>query len=160
MTFCSLSVIPLLVALQIDQGVWPPYASVMLIELYKTTASSSGYSVRVVYNGKVYNLPFCSGSDLCDYKTFSTYLSTITPSDPARQCLITAGKKWRWHWTVLVLNNWPALIWYMINYFGVIYISLLTSVLVLFCVIHETISLARQLHWDQVCIIRNHKAHY
>lgn len=93
MTFCSLSVIPLLVALQIDQGVWPPYASMMLIELYKTTASSSGYSVRVVYNGKVYNLPFCNGSDLCDYKTFSTYLSTITPSDPARQCLITAGKK-------------------------------------------------------------------
>ena len=93
MTFSLLPVIPLLVALQIDQGVWPPYASMMLIELYETTASSSGYSVRVVYNGKVYNLPFCSGSDLCDYKTFPTYLSTITPSDPARQCLITAGKK-------------------------------------------------------------------
>lgn len=100
MTFCLLPVIPLLVAFQIDQGIWPPYASMMLIELYKTTASSSGYSVRVVYNGIVYKLPFC-GSDLCDYKTFSVYLSTVTPSDPARQCLVTTGKKWRYYWTQL-----------------------------------------------------------
>ena len=89
--------LPLLVTLQVDNGVWPSYASMILIELYKTTTSTSGFSVRVVYNGKVLSLPFCAGSSLCDYKTFSAYLSTVTPSDPAKQCLVMANKGWRWH---------------------------------------------------------------
>ena len=71
---------PMLVAFQVDDGVWVPYASMILMELYKNS-SSSQFSVRIIYNGKVLNLPFCRGAQLCDYDTFSSYMASITPPD-------------------------------------------------------------------------------
>ena len=85
--------IPILAALQVDNGVWPPYASMILMELYGVAGSN--YSVRVIYNGKVLQLPFCGSKTLCDFKTFSNYMSTVTPSDPAKQCL--QKRKWKWY---------------------------------------------------------------
>lgn len=73
-------VLPILVAFQVDDGDWVPYASMMLMELYKNSTSSS-VSVRIIYNGQVLSLPFCGGVQLCDYAIFSSYVSSITPPD-------------------------------------------------------------------------------
>lgn len=87
------TLIPILVALQVDNGVWPPYASMILLELYDVGGK---YMVRVIYNGKVLQLPFCGSRTLCDFETFSNYMSTVTPSDPAKQCL--QKQKWKWYY--------------------------------------------------------------
>ncbi|XP_011406697.1 PREDICTED: counting factor 60-like [Amphimedon queenslandica] len=73
------TLIQLLVALGIDEGIWPPYSSMMLFELYSTSTAPA--AVRVLYNGKIKTLPFCNGQELCSYETFSNYLSTVTPPD-------------------------------------------------------------------------------
>lgn len=79
-------VIPILTALQVDEGVWPPYASMMLLELYQFSSNGS-LAVRLLYNGATLYPPFCQpSSSLCDFDTFSVYLKTVTPSDPKAQC--------------------------------------------------------------------------
>ena len=64
----------------------------ILMELY-SVSSGSGYSVRIIYNGQVLKMPFCGSATLCDYKTFSEYMATVTPSDPAKQCLMKQNWK-------------------------------------------------------------------
>ena len=90
------AVIPILVALRADQGVWPPYASMMLIELYST---ASGFSVRIVYNGDVVLPPFCGTTvdGLCDYKKFSGYMATVTPNSNTN-CSPESPKQRKWKW--------------------------------------------------------------
>lgn len=63
---------------------WPQYASLMLMELYDMEGE---VYVRIIYNGDVLALSFCNSETLCDYKTFSKYLASVTPSNPAIQCL-------------------------------------------------------------------------
>ena len=72
-------VMQLLVALQIDKNIWPPYASVMLFELYQTTANKP--AVRLIYNGQVVTIPFCGGNEMCDYDIYSKYMTLVTPPD-------------------------------------------------------------------------------
>ena len=79
------AVISILVALQVDTMEWPPYASMMLMELFDQEGKKY---VRVTYNGNVLPLAFCGSQTLCDFETFSEYLETVTPSDPAVQCQI------------------------------------------------------------------------
>ena len=79
------TVIPILVALQVDTMEWPPYASMMLIELFDM--SGKNY-VRITYNGQVLPLRFCGSETLCDFDTFSGYLKSVTPSNPAIQCQV------------------------------------------------------------------------
>jgi acid phosphatase len=81
------TLIPILVALQVDTMVWPAYASMMLMELYEKAGKSY---VRVVYNGKVLNLSFCNSETLCDFETFSSYMKSVTVSDPAIQCQVSS----------------------------------------------------------------------
>ena len=68
---------PLLVALRVDDGLWAPYASMILIELYQTKDKKS--LVRIIYNGKVLSPPFCGDNGLCDYEKMNDYLATVTP---------------------------------------------------------------------------------
>lgn len=82
----SLAVVPILVALQVDTMEWPPYASMMLLELYD---QGGEMYVRIVYNGNVLPLKFCGSKTLCDFKTFSGYMKSVTPSDPALQCQVS-----------------------------------------------------------------------
>ena len=70
-------VMQLLVALQIDKNIWPPYASVMLFELYQTTDNKP--AIRLIYNGQVVTLPFCGGNEMCDYDIYSKYMTLVTP---------------------------------------------------------------------------------
>ena len=79
------TVMPILVALQVDTMQWPAYASMMLIELYDVTGK---FYVRIVYNGQVLKLPFCNSETLCDFSTFSGHMKSVTPSDPALQCQV------------------------------------------------------------------------
>ena len=65
----------------------------ILLELYD---QSGKYYVRVIYNGKVLSLPFCGSSTLCDFDTFSSYMQSVTPYDPALQCQVSS--KWKWHY--------------------------------------------------------------
>lgn len=111
---------PILVALQVADGTWPPYASMMLIELYemntkqppkqgtqypphvKKPASAERFAVRLIYNGKVLNMPFCSSPQhpsLCDYSTLAEYMTSITPSDDyAKECSLSDSRKNTWKW--------------------------------------------------------------
>ena len=70
-------VMQLLIALQIDNNIWPPYASVMLLELYQTAVNKP--AVRLIYNGQVVTLPFCGGNEMCDYDMYSKYMTLVTP---------------------------------------------------------------------------------
>ncbi len=83
--------IPILAAFEADIDVWPAYASMFLMEVYEVSGGS-GHAVRLIFNGEVLQLPFCSCSaadeGLYDYKEFSNYLGTITPTDPARECSV------------------------------------------------------------------------
>lgn len=91
------TLIPLLTALQTGIEEWPHYASMMLVELYNIT-HSSGRAVRIVYNGKILSMPFCGNATLCDYNTFSQYMSTVTPPpDPDKICN-TGRHKWKWQY--------------------------------------------------------------
>lgn len=111
---------PILVALQAADGVWPYYASMILMELYeintneplkhntrfqsraKKPAGADKFAVRLIYNGKVLSLPFCSSSQhlgLCNYQTLSDYMNSVTPSDDvAKECDVPSSKQTLWKW--------------------------------------------------------------
>ena len=88
-----LSVIALTDALLVADGLWPPYASMIILELYEVPSSDSGFAIRVIYNGNVLNQPYCSNQALCDYHEFGNYVATVVPTDPATQCAL--AKRWR-----------------------------------------------------------------
>ena len=78
-------VLPLLVSFQLDINdiAWPPYASLMAIELYRSKQRGN-YAVRVVYNGQTLQLPFCNGkgdstSMLCEWEVFKEHLQNLIP---------------------------------------------------------------------------------
>lgn len=82
---------PLLTALQVDEGVWPPYASMLLLELYVDT--SGGFFVRILYNGKVLKPPFCKTEGFCRYVELAQYLMTVCPpNDYTSLCAIPSKK--------------------------------------------------------------------
>ena len=85
-------VIALTDALLVADGLWPPYASMIILELYEVPSSASGFAIRVIYNGNVLNLPYCSNQALCDYDEFSNYIATVVPTDVAKQC--ASNKRW------------------------------------------------------------------
>lgn len=71
----------LLVALQLNnEEIWPPFSSMMLLELYSTPSYDS-HTVRVMYNGEIKEMPFCNNKELCDFETFAQYLTTVIPPD-------------------------------------------------------------------------------
>ena len=76
---------PILVALRVDDGKWAPYASMILVELYKS--EDKKFLVRFIYNGKVLSPPFCGEDNFCAYETLSNYLATVTPPDDYKNTL-------------------------------------------------------------------------
>ena len=75
---------PLLSAFNISDGKWAPYSSYLVFEIYYST--STGYSVRIIYNGKPMPLPFCANKILCDTDTFNKWLVQIVPVDRQTEC--------------------------------------------------------------------------
>eukprot|EP01056_Protomagalhaensia_sp_Gyna25_P005809 Protomagalhaensia_sp_Gyna_25__5808@NODE_857_length_2507_cov_158_233793_g677_i0_p1_GENE_NODE_857_length_2507_cov_158_233793_g677_i0NODE_857_length_2507_cov_158_233793_g677_i0_p1_ORF_typecomplete_len627_score55_96His_Phos_2/PF00328_22/3_8e30_NODE_857_length_2507_cov_158_233793_g677_i02962176 len=91
------SVMPFLAALggTVFDGKWPPYASEVIIELYRGVGSSD-YFFRLIYNGEVLTsaIPACSpqndgASDLCRLSSFFTATSWATPRGVQELCVGT-----------------------------------------------------------------------
>ncbi|GMH94196.1 hypothetical protein TrVE_jg1257 [Triparma verrucosa] len=76
------TIMPVLAALNIWDGQWAPYASLISIETYHVTQSNdypTGRAFRIVYNGEVMTEKFegCGG-ELCDLNILVNYLEFAT----------------------------------------------------------------------------------
>jgi hypothetical protein len=69
-----------------DPADWPPYASLMLIEIhemvddsYDKTMFTSGFAFRLIYDGKVLtpSVEGCDGEELCDAQVLLDHLTPI-----------------------------------------------------------------------------------
>jgi hypothetical protein len=58
------TVLPMLVALEVFDGVWPPYASHVVLELRQSNDDGS-FFVRAFYQDVLLTLPFCNGKQVC-----------------------------------------------------------------------------------------------
>lgn len=77
---------PMLTTLGINDGVWPPYATRLIFELYKDRSPGrQDYFVRVVYNGVDYTkyvrfcLPDTLKRGMCPLSSFVQYANQVTP---------------------------------------------------------------------------------
>ena len=75
---------PLQLAFNISDGVWPPYASQLIFEVYQM--SDNSFSLRILYNGKVQKMPFCNNKEMCDMDTVEKHLATIEPESVEKNC--------------------------------------------------------------------------
>lgn len=74
----------LLLALNISDGIWPPYASQMITEIYQV--GEDLYAVRILYNGKVMKLPFCENKEMCDVERVRQHLAKFEPESVEKNC--------------------------------------------------------------------------
>jgi len=91
------TLIPLLSILDVYDGKWPPFASHVIIELYRdediinrslNPGSEEGFFVRVIYNNEEQKLPGCNGQALCPLEEFKKALSVyaINQCEYDRDC--------------------------------------------------------------------------
>lgn len=74
---------PILGALDVEIP-WIPLASNLL---WETWGDANGNSyMRVIFNGRVLSLPFCSRGSLCTWAEFRSHLATYVPHDLATAC--------------------------------------------------------------------------
>ncbi|XP_031564393.1 counting factor 60-like [Actinia tenebrosa] len=85
----------LLMAFNISEGKWPPYASMFRLELYQNTAAAQqnskqqeSFAVKVIYNDQERKLPFCDASP-CSMAQFEKYVNSIIPKDPETECKVS-----------------------------------------------------------------------
>ena len=74
----------LMLAFNISDGVWPPYASQLIFEVYQMADNS--FSMRILYNGKVQKLPFCDNKEMCNTDTVEEYISRFEPESVEKDC--------------------------------------------------------------------------
>ena len=87
--FCLQSVSAMMTALNLSTDQWPPYASMLQLELYEATGAGSPYVVRVHFNGEELKFPFCDMKAPCDLTKFQKYVESVIPSDPVDECAVT-----------------------------------------------------------------------
>lgn len=80
----DVTLMPLQLAFNISDGVWPPYASQLIFEVYQM--SDNSFSLRILYNGKVQKMPFCNNKEMCDMDTVERHLATIEPESVEKNC--------------------------------------------------------------------------
>ena len=80
----DVSLMTLMLAFNISDGVWPAYASQLTFEIYEM--SDSSFSLRILYNGQVQKLPFCGNKEMCDMDTVASYVATIEPESVEKDC--------------------------------------------------------------------------
>ena len=84
-------------ALNITHWRWPPYASSMIIETWKSNTQNdkTAINVRVIYNGQILRLPFCppNADGLCSLSTLLEYLSQYVPLDYIAECAAPKPRK-------------------------------------------------------------------
>eukprot|EP00128_Syssomonas_multiformis_P010558 Colp12_sorted_trinity150504_noHs@10172 len=78
------TIMPLVAAFGLLDERWAPLASMFIFELYEVaTDNGIEHEVRIVYNGKAMELPFCGHRTLCNFKDFHAYVQDLLPVDPA-----------------------------------------------------------------------------
>ena len=87
------SVMPLLLAFNISDGVWPPYASQLIFEVYEM--ADNAHAMRILYNGKVMKLPFCDDKEMCNTEIVKEYIAKFEPESVEKDCMSTL-KVWRY----------------------------------------------------------------
>ncbi|XP_028391161.1 counting factor 60-like [Dendronephthya gigantea] len=80
----DVTLMTLLLAFNVSDGVWPPYASQMIFEVYQMTDNS--HTMRILYNGKVMKLPFCDDKELCNTDIVKEYVAKFEPESVAKDC--------------------------------------------------------------------------
>jgi hypothetical protein len=100
------SVLPLLAAWEVWDGEWPPYAAVLVIELYEADANAEAavegeggreeggeggekeHFFRLLYRGKELVMEGCEGEALCPFSVFeaATEKWALATDDPQRPC--------------------------------------------------------------------------
>jgi hypothetical protein len=83
---------PLVIALGVWDGVWPPYASHLELELWRS-ASSGAYFVHGSYNGKDVVFPTCGGQAVCPWEQFVQTTDSLIMSDWRAECGLAEGMK-------------------------------------------------------------------
>lgn len=75
----------LLLAFNISDGVWPPYASQFVVEIYEM--DNKEFYLRILYNGKAMKLPFCNDQELCDIvNVVKPYIANFEPESVEKNC--------------------------------------------------------------------------
>jgi lysophosphatidic acid phosphatase type 6 len=81
-------ILPMLHALKVFDGQWPPYASTIIFEVYQSKKTGK-HSIRMVYNGKTLTIPGC-GNTMCPWDKFLEAAQKSIPSD--KDCMETNKK--------------------------------------------------------------------
>eukprot|EP01101_Sappina_pedata_P010199 TRINITY_DN6364_c0_g1_i1.p1 TRINITY_DN6364_c0_g1~~TRINITY_DN6364_c0_g1_i1.p1 ORF type:complete len:437 (+),score=84.81 TRINITY_DN6364_c0_g1_i1:41-1351(+) len=87
------TVMPMLVALDVWDQKWTPYASMLHMELYEDEAvkkskknKEEGWYVRFVYNGRVLEAQWCGKGELCAFGLFAERVEAMTSHDLQEDC--------------------------------------------------------------------------
>ena len=67
------TLMPILQSLQVFDGQWAPYASMIVFELYQI---DSEYGIKLIYNGETFQVPGCSDV-ICPWDEFTTIIQDI-----------------------------------------------------------------------------------
>jgi len=80
-------ILPVLHALGVADGKWPPYGATIALELYErdgekqhSDGEKQQHMVRMVYNGQVLTIPGCGGP-LCAWGDFQALVAKVVPSE-------------------------------------------------------------------------------
>jgi acid phosphatase len=78
------TIMPILNALNIWDGLWPTFASFIVTEYYEGPTPQ----IRITYNGKPLKIPQCGGSEFCPYQTFENLVKNLIPT--AQDCQVNS----------------------------------------------------------------------
>jgi acid phosphatase len=90
------TIMPLLNALNIWDGVWPTFAAFIITEYYDGPSPT----VRMIYNGKPLIIPEC-GSEFCPYTKYQELLSKLIPTE--KDCSVQSEER-KQDWSSIKLN--------------------------------------------------------
>jgi len=86
----SVTVMPLLVALNASDYKWSPYASMVQLELLEVlNPTNTDYAVRLLFNGEVRHIKSYCDASPCSLAQFMQFIRDNTPEDPVKDCHVT-----------------------------------------------------------------------
>lgn len=86
----SVTVMPLLVALNASDHKWCPYASMIQLELLEVlNPTNTDYAVRLLFNGEERHIKSYCDASPCSLAQFMQFIRDNTPEDPVKDCHVT-----------------------------------------------------------------------